>query len=592
MRFSESLHDVQYGRRSFGEMSALEKLFAKRPTPIALVRKPPAPVAEEQSPEVDVTKSIFYSATRRPTLQEFLHTNYLQLPQYRFVWEKAGWRGHLEEPRASNGYGVWNASSRKHEQIRETGQGESRQEAGGNCHVGRPTPHSGGTEGGSVTLSSNACATNPPRNSGEEIVHGQTGRVSKPRVRKVVKGGSIVTIPSGSNQRKSEGKFRDTSVLGESVCQQKVELPEKSIVDRSDTSVESDQVSAPEPEVSKTHPLQGTKMPSNVEREALQTEDLLIKSTPKGVQARRCKLNSLVTDHKELSSQKAEVNLKPVECGLKQESGSDGVQDSDGSGGLIISITDDDLEVSSGNTQKEGAVDRKKLSQNDPEGRVKVLSTEFAACNDELETSAEPGVPPATNSESSSGGECSGKGIIEVCAQSKDLLPTTACASVLSADPGAMDDMLESSEASGNGLMPNESPDMSNDKSVPQLDTHLSKSDGANSEAESVEELVMADFDSDDCLCDDASPASVDKQGQSDEETSDEEAGCSKTPDTSAPQQGVASRTRSASRNRRAARKKRADAKRKSAFEKTARQEVKNYRVRTCLARRLQLPCQ
>ena len=200
---------------------SLKELFAKRPLPISSSNG----LAGEHKTNTDVRKSVFYPANRRPSLHEFLHTNYLLSPEFRFVWDK-GDSKFISEPTAKS-----RTKTQCRKEDEEHVEQEQRQKISQQPeHAKRfgakwyqPLPEYLEVKPFCTAKNKAKTQAKPPAtsfsnsqvmSSDEGICsnfeHEQSQRV-KPRVRKVVKGGSIVTIPSAVNARKSVLERRENA---------------------------------------------------------------------------------------------------------------------------------------------------------------------------------------------------------------------------------------------------------------------------------------------------------------------------------------------------------------------------------------------
>ena len=203
----------------------LKELFSKAPIPLPPSEEPwPKPPSQEgvssHSNSNNYKHSPLYSATSRPTLDEFLRTNYLMIPEFVMQVNQAKKAAAIEE----SGQSVQNTSSQQN--VVNFGQGV-------------PVAFPGAVQNQTVScnieevqaVENKEMAAKDPRSTAEKRKTNISGRLStavsekqiifeeiqipppakpKPRVKKVMKGGSLVTIPAPQPRNKTaQGTLED-----------------------------------------------------------------------------------------------------------------------------------------------------------------------------------------------------------------------------------------------------------------------------------------------------------------------------------------------------------------------------------------------
>lgn len=175
----------------------LKDLFARAPSPL--------PPSEEPWPRSEAKEkfrhSSLYSATARPTLDEFLRTNYLMIPDFLLKVNQA----KIATRTGKSSYDFQSAAPRQSTLNFGTAQGRSTNVSSivSNTYKGvkivenRETREKEKTASPAIRSTKNSevlCTVLSRKQSCEEIQVPPPLK-SKPRVKKVMKGGSLVTIP-------------------------------------------------------------------------------------------------------------------------------------------------------------------------------------------------------------------------------------------------------------------------------------------------------------------------------------------------------------------------------------------------------------
>jgi len=187
----------------------LKDLFAKSPSPLPPSEEPwPRSEAKEK-----FRQSSLYSATARPTLDEFLRTNYLMIPDFLLKVNQA----KIAARTGKSGHGFQSAAPRQSMLNFGTVQGRSTNVSSIDSNTykevkiveNRETREKEQTASPAIrsTKNSEALCTVLSRKQSCEEIQIPPPLKPKPRVKKVMKGGSLVTIPPPKPRSKARQEF-------------------------------------------------------------------------------------------------------------------------------------------------------------------------------------------------------------------------------------------------------------------------------------------------------------------------------------------------------------------------------------------------
>ena len=205
----------------------LKDLFSKAPAPIAPSEEPcpkQPPVLQQQEvsshPEgsCDFKRSPLYSATSRPTLDEFLRTNYLMIPEFVMQVNQAKKAAGIVE----NEHCVQNITPAQSEDSVHVREGtptvfpaDRNQTFSDNTKEAKYVEKKESTvenfRSTATKIADKVTAVVSGKQISSEEIHVPSPLNPKPRVKKVMKGGSLVTIPAPQPRNRTLTSMKESS---------------------------------------------------------------------------------------------------------------------------------------------------------------------------------------------------------------------------------------------------------------------------------------------------------------------------------------------------------------------------------------------